>query len=409
MAVRYMGSKKALAPEISELISERHPNSAVLDVFAGMCAVGTEVVGRHKLYTNDVHAYAATIASALFTGPINGATSITARAELLRHFNKNKRVLEDSANGRLQKEDQYFRGDSSSANFRPAIEFNDRELQRPPARKLPNLPTIAKYKETPKTFPYCLATSYFSSAYFGIRQAIEIDSIRYAIDQAPKKNRERYLAALVDAASHCAAAPGHFAQFLIPRDRKTFDYIARIRNRSVLERFFLALDIMPKPKCHSRSSNRVFQYEAVELLQAKSKKFSNEDLVIYADPPYSRAQYSRYYHVLETLVLYDYPACRSKGRYREDRFHTDFSRVSRVVDAMDEFSAAASKTGAALYLSYPQNGLLTKAGADVREILRQHYKSVSTATRRNLQHSTMGGAPGSAAQSVWEDIFYATN
>jgi adenine-specific DNA-methyltransferase len=149
--------------------------------------------------------------------------------------------------------------------------------------------------------------------------------------------------------------------------------------------------------------------DATALLRGHVDSFSRQRLVIYADPPYSRAQYSRYYHLLETLILYDYPRCESKGRYRQDRIQTDFSLKSKVAAAMTEFADAAANTGAGLYLSYPRNGLLSSTGIDVRDILRVHYKRVSVAARRPLQHSTMGAAPGMASHRVWEDVFYASN
>jgi adenine-specific DNA-methyltransferase len=404
-----MGSKKALAPEISHIISQRHPKATVLDVFAGMCAVGSLLVGRHTLFTNDIHAYASTTAAALFKGSSIGPTSIVAKAELLQWFNENKKALTSSVPRRLRMEDQFFSSGRDTAVWRKGLEFTDAEVHRPPARKLSGLPSIAHYKLDPKRFPYCLVTSYFSGAYFGLRQAIEIDSLRYAIDRAPARNRNRYTAALIDAASHCAAAPGHFAQFLIPRDKKTFAYVARIRSRSVLERFLNALDEFPVPQCMNRAGNRVYNADATSLLCDQRSALSKQQLVIYADPPYSRAQYSRYYHLLETLVRYDYPNCQSKGRYRADRHQTAFSQKANVVTAMTEFSAAAAATDGKLYLSYPRNGLLAATGTDVRDVLRSHFKRVSIATRCPLQHSTMGGAPGAASHRVWEDVFYARN
>lgn len=409
MAVRYMGSKKALAPEIAHIISERHPKATVCDVFAGMCAVGSQVAARHRLFTNDIHAYAATIASALFTGSATGPTSIVARDELLKHFNKNKKALEASVVGRLRSEDQFFGSDGDLTFWRKGLRFTDSEVKRPPARKLAGLSNMADYRDNSRLFPYCLVTSYFAGAYFGLRQAIEIDSLRYAIDQGPARNRDRYLAALIDAASHCATAPGHFAQFLVPRDKKTLAYVSKIRTRSILERFFGALDNFPKPQCISRRTNRVYNSDATTLLSNEVRTFSAENLVIYADPPYSRAQYSRYYHLLETLVLYDYPACQSKGRYRAGRIQTDFSLIGKVVEAMTSFVSAAAKTGGKLYLSYPRNGLLAEAGTNVQDILRSHFKQVSVAAKRPLQHSTMGSAPGVASHRVWEDVFYARN
>jgi adenine-specific DNA-methyltransferase len=208
MAVRYMGSKKALAPEIADVITRRHPNSTVLDVFAGMCAVGSQISTRHRLFTNDIHAYATTIASALFTGPSTGPTSINAREELLSNFTKNKRALERAVRRRLEREDQFCGANRVASQWRRGLAINNAELNRPPARKLDGLSTIADYRKNGGLFPYCLMTSYFASTYFGIRQAIEIDSLRYAIDRAPLRRRDHYLAALIDAASHCAAAPG---------------------------------------------------------------------------------------------------------------------------------------------------------------------------------------------------------
>ena len=391
MAVRYMGSKKALAPEISHIISERHPKATVLDVFAGMCAVGTQLAARHKLLNNDIHVYAATIASALFTGAATGPTSIVAREEILRHFNKNKKALEAPVASRLRLEDQFFGSDRDLTSWRKGLKFYDSEVERPPARKLAGLANIADYKSNPKLFPYCLMTSYFAGAYFGLRQAIEIDSLRYAIDHAPARKRDRYMAALIDAASHCVTAPGHFAQFLIPRDKRTFAYVGRIRARSVLERFFGALDNFPNPQCASRRANRVYNSEATTLLRDKVSTFSKENLVIYADPPYSRAQYSRYYHLLETLVLYDYPSCHSKGRYRADRFQTDFSLKTKVVEAMTSFAASAAATGGRLYLSYPRNGLLAAMGADVRDVLQPHFRHVSVAAMCPRSCPIVGG------------------
>jgi hypothetical protein len=61
-----MGSKRSLAPRIAAKNSRDHPGAAVLDVFAGMCAVGTELAPRHPLLTNDLHSFAGTIAEALF-------------------------------------------------------------------------------------------------------------------------------------------------------------------------------------------------------------------------------------------------------------------------------------------------------------------------------------------------------
>ena len=179
-----------------------------------------------------------------------------------------------------------------------------------------------------------------------------------------------------------------------------------MRRQSVFQRFLAAIASLDLPKCLNRAANQVFHLEATAFV-ARLPEVAEHPFVIYADPPYSRAQYSRYYHILETLVLYDYPSISAKARYREGRFNTAFSRTAGVADAMRQFVAAAAKTGAPLYLSYPKNGLLYKAGAEPLEILLEYYPLASLAATTPLAHSTLGGAPGTAYTHVLEDLYYA--
>ena len=180
-----------------------------------------------------------------------------------------------------------------------------------------------------------------------------------------------------------------------------------MRRRSILQRFRDALINLSIPDCLNRERNSAFRGDATLFLQNKAPHIQQRSLVIYADPPYSRAQYSRYYHVLETLVLYDYPGVTGKGRYREGRVNTDFCRSAKVEEAMENFVKAAASIKSPLYLSYPENGLLHHVGGDLREILRRHYSKVEIVLSATLAHSTLGGAPGPAAVDVKESVYYA--
>jgi adenine-specific DNA-methyltransferase len=407
VAIKYMGSKRSLAPKIARKISRQHSGATVLDVFSGMCAVGTEVASRHPLYTNDVHAFAEVVAQALFVAD-DRSPNAREMSKLLAAFDKNKRALSHVMDERLKRERNALAAVANSNDgWKKLRAFTERELLRAAPTRCVGLHAVEIYRQSPRLFPYCLASSYFASAYFGLSQSIEIDSLRYAIDQAPAQLRARYLCALIQAVSHCATAPGHFAQFLIPRDKENTLYMSRIRQRSVLTRFLAALVSFPAVQCLDRKQNRVFRSDATDLLRENSAEFPKKNFVIYADPPYSKAQYSRYYHVLESIVLYDYPSCDGKGRYRNDRFLTDFSRVAGVVGAMDNFVEAAAALDAPLYISYPRAGLLSTAGGDLRNILKKHYKVVNLVAHLSLNHSTMGGAPGMASVRALEDVYYA--
>jgi adenine-specific DNA-methyltransferase len=407
LSVRYMGSKRSMAPRIAQRITREHPEAVVLDVFAGMCAVGTQLAPRHTIMTNDIHAFAETVARALFVASATPPTSLHARDELLEAYRANFRSLQEAVQPQLDTEAEALARAHDFAGWKRFVSFTQRELQRgvcvPPA-----VGTLSDYQGAPTRFPFCLATSHFASSYFGLRQCLEIDSLRYAIAQGPFEKQPFYLTALLQAMSQCAAAPGHFAQFLVPRDKKNSQYIARIRCRSVLERFYSALDAIEWPSCKDRTHSRTFCSDATDLL-ADGLDVIPKNFVIYADPPYSRAQYSRYYHVLESIVLYDYPGATGKGRYRGGRVQTGFSKAAAVEDAFNGFIAAAAKTNAALYLSYPTNGLLQSRGAQVGDVLRQFYSTVRLADRVLLNHSTLGAAGGRATVPVYEDVYYATN
>jgi adenine-specific DNA-methyltransferase len=405
--LKYMGSKRSLAPMIADVISKSHPDAIVVDAFAGTCAIGTAVAARHRVFANDVHAFAEVIARTLLVTKVPTPLPSEARSDLRRRFDRNMTALKDVIHSRMEREERVIAGVKRRNGWKDLVAFNSAELEMSVPRRFTSLPSLRWYRQNPSQAPYSLFSRYFASSYFSIRQAAEIDSLRFAIDRGPDEKRDIYLFALLHALSFCAATPGHFAQFFVPRDESNTLYVGRIRKRSVVSFFNDALIQFSKPRCVNREANRVFRDDATDFLKHLAASKRKSSLVIYADPPYSRAQYSRYYHVLETLVLYDYPKATGKGRYRDSRFETDFSRKARVVEAMTDFVQAAAATGGSLYLSYPKNGLVYQAGGDIISILKQHYRKARITASVELNHSTMGAAPGTASIQVLEDVYHA--
>jgi adenine-specific DNA-methyltransferase len=86
---------------------------------------------------------------------------------------------------------------------------------------------------------------------------------------------------------------------------------------------------------------------------------------VYADPPYAFVHYSRFYHAIETLVLYDYPKIQVKGgevvkgRYREDRHQSPFCIRSMVKDAFREMFRGVNQSQSNLVLSYSNTGMIS--------------------------------------------------
>jgi adenine-specific DNA-methyltransferase len=129
--------------------------------------------------------------------------------------------------------------------------------------------------------------------------------------------------------------------------------------------------------------------------------------VIYADPPYTDDQYSRFYHLLETLCLYDYPVVSRAGLYRPNRFQTAFSLKSKAQDALQKLIDASARAGADLVLSYPTNGLANKAGANVRAMLKKQFRHVEICNSISHLHSTFGASKGTSQSAATELIYLA--
>lgn len=108
---------------------------------------------------------------------------------------------------------------------------------------------------------------------------------------------------------------------------------------------------------------------------------------IYLDSPYSQEQYSRFYHILETLVKYDSPMVNFKAKYRNDRFQSDFCYKGKARKEFEKIINFCSKNGINLVISYSNKALLS-----VDELLilcNQYFKDVFL-KEIDYKHSTQG-------------------
>ncbi len=155
--------------------------------------------------------------------------------------------------------------------------------------------------------------------------------------------------------SKVASTTGHFAQYLSIKANNVARFRAQ-RRRSVLQEFAQALrDFEPVRDSGWRKQNKVFHGDAIALLRSLNGRNRKTPSIIYADPPYTADQYSRYYHVYETLLLYDYPKANGAGRYRPDRFTSPFSIKTKVESALEEIVSLSAKMQAKLVLQLSQH------------------------------------------------------
>jgi len=393
--VRYMGTKRLIAPIVGRVIREHCPRtSRVSDLFAGLGSVTTELASTHSVALNDAQR---------FTGPLARARFLNSPRSPLERLVPQLRELFDDALRELQRifADRLC---TESAAFIKGIDAVREYLTSAP--HVGNFPefrrSAAEADRSEGKEHYRLTTLYFSGGYFSTQQSMELDALRYAIDQFPDL-KDWLLAAWISAASTIINSPGHTAQYLKPSGPAGFARFSRQWRRSVWHEFLAKLASIQLVGTHSwRARNTVHH---TEDLAALSDPDLRDVRLVYADPPYTKDQYSRYYHVYETMFLYDYPDVEGKGRYRKERFRSPYSLPGQVLQAFSALLGKVAESGRFLVLSYPCHGLLSRRGHDLDELLASYFL-ISRKISFPWRYSSLGAAKGSRFVEAHEQIFF---
>jgi adenine-specific DNA-methyltransferase len=405
VGVRYMGTKRQLAPAVAEVLCSAQ-QGVVLDLFSGMCAVGTEVGERRQIWNNDAQVFASTVAEAFFTSQ-DLLPSLSCTIELLfNYYEQNLFALQEKYVSHLAEELKVI----ESGQINRLLAYLNKHANECLTEE--RIQERAELSTARDTFPYRLFSITYADGYFGMQQSIEIDSIVYAVDQNFKREdishdqRNWLLIALGQAMLRVANTTGHFAQYLQLKEGNLAFYLSQ-RKKSVWAEFVSCIsDNCPIGGARWRRRNKVFNEDSVDLLVSLRTR-SVQPSAIYADPPYTDDQYSRYYHVYESLIKYDYPQIASKGRYRPDRFRSGFSLRGQVAAAFESLVNNAAAIGADLIVSYPSSGLLHEIGETPERFLRRHYNKIEVSYTIEHEHSTLGASKGAAKSPVTEIIYWA--
>lgn len=217
-----------------------------------------------------------------------------------------------------------------------------------------------------------LITNYYSGSYFGIHQSIRLDAIRNYIECFYHDNNDEWvytamLTALYSTLSTIVHSAGkHFAQpiSITDFDKNKITNIRLFENRSFnVDELFVGFleDILIKTgNVNLTPSNLSTSYDVQDmnfanLLDKKSVS------VIYADPPYTAQQYSRFYHIPEVVRLYRYPQLQqfrghiTQGLYPENKFKSDFCSKTKAKDAFRTVFGLVETTQCNFILSYSES------------------------------------------------------
>lgn len=230
----------------------------------------------------------------------------------------------------------------------------------------------------------------YGGYYYSPVQALQLSAMYAAL---PKRapHRTVALAALLRAASRASASPGHTAQPFRPTER----LLPHLRSAWKVD---IATEVQrqlnhlgPRPALRKGA---VHTGDSVEFV---TKNIRDGDLV-FCDPPYSEAQYSRFYHVLEGIARGGWQQVSGAGRAPagHERPSSEFSRRTRAVSATRRLLAELARKRTTVLWTYPEgdrsNGLTVE---DIREAANESF--VVKETRIPMRHSTLGGVASTSA------------
>jgi adenine-specific DNA methylase len=231
-------------------------------------------------------------------------------------------------------------------------------------------------------------SSLYAGTYFGVNQAVNIDYIRNKIEEVMREGLiTRYeeslmLTALISAVSKSVFSAGkHFAQPHLIRDGKDQAFILKRimadRSISVMSEFEKSLEALFTLRANDSSNNSSAIKGSLEDL-IESNKPNSYDL-IYVDPPYTAQQYSRFYHIPEVLVNYNFPELQmangnvTRGLYPSDRFKSRFCSKRQAKDAFGDVFKFAERNNSSLIISYS----LSKSGVTGNDRMISYEELIS--------------------------------
>lgn len=360
--LKYMGSKREILYFVTESISSLNVESEWLcDLFSGTGVVGGSLKDEYKVHANDVQEYSS-IMSNTYLLNLKGQLSIDCLEEIK---NKVDNLVED----------YYFRFQKLNFDYSQVDSFIQLQKLEKQQQDLINQDF---------NIGFHLFTKYYSGTYWSYEQCIWIDSIRAVAEQY--KSKPQYypiLSSLIFAMSYVSPSTGHYAQYRDVTEDNMKDILS-YRNRELwpyFERKFIELI----ESVNGQSND--FRVTTLDYLDCL--RIIEENSIVYADPPYQSVHYSRFYHALETLVKYDYPTLKFKGRYREDRHQSPFCKKTTVNQAFSSMFEGIKLKKSHLALSYSDTGMI-----DLDTIIKISKESLKNYTTdiliKDHVHSKMG-------------------
>lgn len=411
-AIHYLGSKLRMLEFIKGVADKEDPSKgAIIDLFSGAGSVSHYFSNSRRVISVDIQEYSKVICKALLNpctdkeilkyGDRMRLSSIKPKIEKaiypLIEYEKN--IIKLGEKGDLEPLCNFLEN-CSLYGFIDGLSQNSKHPLKVALNN--SMELINKLNSnTP------LATLYFGGVYYSFEQSAHIDVILHEINNAPLKYQNILMAALLSTASDIVNTVGkQFAQPIRPKKKngdpkpKLIQQLSKDRNLCVFNKFQEWLEKYTNQK-QFVTGHEVHCTDYRNILD----NIPNDVNIVYADPPYTRDHYSRFYHGLETLCLQDYPKISettiggslrlSRGLYRLERHQSPFCIKSLAPKAFNDLFEKVAKSGKTLILSYSPYDKDAKAhprvmGLDQLLLLADKYfNSVKTHSPGVFIHSKL--------------------
>ena len=335
--IKYMGSKTKIIDFIVDGIDLVHQKDRpILDLFAGSASLAGAIGKQVNFISNDIQEYSKVLSQ---TYLVNLESHDV--LDINQIYNQALEIV------KANEKQEYLVNYLTVSDME---EFNNLEEKQK---------NLIDYNFS---YEYHLFAKNYSGTWWAYEQCLWIDALRQVAEIY--KNSPIYpifLSSLMFAMAYSSQGTGHYAQYRDAKTNSSFKDICIYRKKEVFKFF-------------NKKFNELCNYNLGGLNKFESNFLASdfkkalslfEGGTVYADPPYCFVHYSRFYHALETLVLYDYPKIQKKkdvivkGRYREARHQSPFCRKTKVEGAFLDMFQGVQNSNSQLALSYSNTGMIS--------------------------------------------------
>jgi adenine-specific DNA-methyltransferase len=335
--IKYMGSKASILDWVVDGINDVYDGGGVCDLFSGSSILSAAIGRQVPVYSNDIQHYSKALAG-LYLNAWRTPKTPDAK-DLLAEAGKLVRQRADLIPVSLR-----YRADSTLTEFNRTEEANRALIDERFSHR----------------WHYFLRV--YSGTWWSAEQCLWIDAMRQVIERYREHSCfDLMMVCLMHAMAYASQGTGHYAQYRNAKTASSLRDIMTYRTRDprpYFERKYTAtLAALPRHAPQLKHEITAIDY--------RDRLRTLPPCTVYADPPYCFVHYSRFYHALETLYLYDKPELQVKGgsvvkgRYREDRHQSPFCIGSQVYGAFEDLFHGVTESGSNLVLSYCNTGMIS--------------------------------------------------